>query len=125
MATVTSTYARALADVVFDQHLDVPSTLRDAQALVALVDESKELRQVWETPSIPADQKRRVLDALVDREQISRPVRNFMAVLIDHRRVEFLGPIVKQFQIELDERMGFTEADVVTSREFDERAPLA
>jgi F-type H+-transporting ATPase subunit delta len=118
VATVTSTYARAFADVVFGQHLDPDSTLRQAQSLVALIAESKELRQVWETPSIPAEQKRGVLDAIVAREQLSRPVRNFMAVLIDHRRVEFLGPIVKQFELELDQRMGFAEAEVTSAREL-------
>jgi F-type H+-transporting ATPase subunit delta len=118
MATVTSTYARAFADVVFGQHLDPDNILREAQALVALVAESKDLRQVWETPSIPAEQKRRVLDGIAARAQFSRPVRNFMAVLIDHRRVEFLGPIVKQFELELNQRMGFTEAEVTSSREL-------
>lgn len=126
MATVTSTYARAFADVVFSQHLDPESILRQAQSLVALVAESKELRQVWETPSIPAGQKRGVLDAIAAREQLSRPVRNFMAVLIDHRRVEFLEPIVKQFELELNQRLGFAEAAIVSARELtpDERGSL-
>ena len=57
MATVTNTYARAFADVVFSQHLDPDGILREAQSLVALVAESKDLRQVWETPSILAAQK--------------------------------------------------------------------
>ncbi len=118
MATVTNTYARAFADVVFSQHLDPDGILREAQSLVALVAESKDLRQVWETPSILAAQKRSVLDAIAAREQISRPVRNFMAVLIDHRRVEFLGPIVKQFELELNQRLGFAEAEIVSAREL-------
>jgi F-type H+-transporting ATPase subunit delta len=118
MATVTSTYARAFADVVFSMHLDPDSVLREAQLFVALVAESKELRQVWETPSIPAEQKRGVLDALAAHEQISRPVRNFMAVLIDHRRVEFLAPIVKQFELELNQRLGFAEAEIVSARQL-------
>ena len=118
MATVTNTYARAFAEAVFGQHQDPAVVLREAQLLVALVAESKELRQVWETPSILAEQKRAVLDAIVAREQISRPVRNFMAVLIDHRRVEFLGPIVKQFELELNQRLGFAEAEIVSAREL-------
>ena len=118
MATVTSTYARAFADVVFSQHLDPAKVLWEAEALVALVAESKDLRKVWETPSIPAEQKRGVLDAIAAREQFSRQLRNFMAVLIDHRRVEFLAPIVKQFELELDQRMGFAEAEITSAREL-------
>lgn len=119
MASVTITYARALADVVFDAHLDSAKTLAEAQAVAQLVSESKELREVWETPSITAEQKRAVLDAIVARDGISRTVRNFVAVLIDHRRTSFLAPIVKQFELELDRRMGFAEADITSARELD------
>jgi F-type H+-transporting ATPase subunit delta len=116
MASVTNTYARALADVVFDQHLDPGKTLQDAQSLAQLVAGSKELREVWEAPSIPAEQKRALLDAIVAREGISRPVRNFMAVLMDHRRIKFLEPVVTEFEQELNRRMGFVEAQIVSAR---------
>jgi F-type H+-transporting ATPase subunit delta len=118
MASVTSVYARAFADVVFDQRLDPVKTLQEAQSLVELVAGSRELREVWETPSIQAEQKRAVLNAIAERAGISRPVRNFMAVLIDHRRVPFLGPIVKEFQHELDRRLGFAEAEITSAREL-------
>lgn len=120
MTSVTSTYARAFADAVFDAHQDSKKVLQEAQAVSALVAESKELRQVWETPSIPAEQKRAVLDAIVAREGISRIVRNFVAVLIDHRRTNFLAAIVKQFELELDRRMGFAEAEITSARELSE-----
>jgi F-type H+-transporting ATPase subunit delta len=119
MASVTNTYARAFADAVFDGHLDPEKTLHEAQAVVELVAGSKELRAVWEAPSITAEQKRAVLDAIVAREGISKTVRNFMAVLIDHRRVNFLQPIVKQFELELNQRLGFVEAEITSARELD------
>jgi F-type H+-transporting ATPase subunit delta len=118
MASVTSTYARAFADAVFDVHLDPDKTLLEAQAVAQLVAGSKELRAVWETPSITAEQKRAVLDAIVARQGISQTVRNFVAVLIDHRRVNFLGPIVEQFEQELNQRLGFAEAEIISAREL-------
>jgi F-type H+-transporting ATPase subunit delta len=120
MASVTSTYARAFADAVFDGHHDPDKTLREAQAVAELVAGSKDLREVWETPSITAEQKRAVLDAIVTRQGISRTVRNFVAVLIDHRRIHFLGPIVKQFELELNQRLGFIEAEVTSARELNQ-----
>jgi F-type H+-transporting ATPase subunit delta len=120
MASVTNTYARAFADAVFNARLDAAETLREAQAMAALVSSSKELREVWETPSIPAEQKRAVLDSIAAREGISRTVRNFIAVLIDHRRTNLLGLMVKQFELELDRRMGFAEAEITSSRELSE-----
>jgi len=118
MASVITTYARAFADAVFDLHLDPAKTLREAQALAQLVGQSKELREVWETPSITPEQKRAVLDAIVARESISRAVRNFVAVLIDHRRTNFLSDIVKQLELELDRRLGFAEAEITSARDL-------
>jgi F-type H+-transporting ATPase subunit delta len=119
MASVTITYARALADAVFDAHADTGKTLAEAQELATLVAESRELREVWETPSIPAEQKRAVLDAIAAREGFSRITRNFVAVLIDHRRIAFLAPIVKQFEVEIDQRMGFAKAEIASAHELD------
>jgi F-type H+-transporting ATPase subunit delta len=120
MASVANTYARAFADAVFAMHLNPASTFEEAQMVAALVSESKELRQVWEAPSIAAGQKRAILDAIVSREGLSPAVRNFVAVLIDHRRIPFLAAIVKQFELELDQRMGFEEAQIASARELSE-----
>ena len=118
MASVTNTYARAFADVVFDRRMDASKVLQEVQAIAALVSNSKELREVWEAPSIPADQKRNLLDAIVQREGVSREVRNFIAVLIDHRRIPLLNAIVKQFAQQLNHRLGFTEAEITSAREL-------
>jgi F-type H+-transporting ATPase subunit delta len=118
MASVTSIYARALADVVFGQKLDPAQTLAEAQSVSRWVAGSGPLREVWEAPSIPTEQKRALLDAIVARAGTSRSVRNFLAVLIDHRRVRFLDPIVKEFEKELNRRMGFVEAQIVSVREL-------
>lgn len=126
MATVTNIYARAFADVVMDMRLDPAATLAEAQHMAALAGESKALREVWDAPAITNDQKRAVLDSIVKRAGISRPVRNFVAVLIDHRRTRFIGEIVTQFAQDLNQRLGFAEAEVTTARELsaDEKAKL-
>ncbi len=126
MATVTNTYARAFADVVMSMRLDPAATLAEAQQMAAMARENKGLREVWDAPAISADQKRAVLDSIVQRAGISRPVRNFVAVLIDHRRTRFLSEIVSQFAQELNQRLGFAEADVTTARELntEERTQL-
>jgi F-type H+-transporting ATPase subunit delta len=118
MATVTNTYARAFADVVMANHLDVARTLAEVQQIAGLARDSKVLREVWDAPSIPAEQKRAVLDGIAQRAGISRPVRNFVAVLIDKQRTRFLDDIVKQFAQELNQRLGFAEAAITTAREL-------
>jgi F-type H+-transporting ATPase subunit delta len=118
MATVTNTYARAFADVVMSKHLDPARTLAEAQQMAAMFRDSKALREVWEAPSVSGEQKRAVLDAIVKRAGVSRPVRNLVAVLIDKRRTKFLGEIVEHFAQELNLRMGFAEAEITSAREL-------
>jgi len=126
MATVTNTYARAFADVVMSMRLDPAVALAEAQQMAAFSRDNKGLREVWDAPAISAEKKRAVLDSIVKRAGISRPVRNFVAVLIDHRRTRFIGEIVIQFAQELNQRLGFAEAEVTTARELsdDERTTL-
>lgn len=118
MASVASTYARAFADVVLSAHLDAARAIGGLRRIIALLDESSDLRRVWENPAVPADQKRRLLDAIVQREGIDKQVRNLVAVLIDHRRIQFLSRIVDQLEKELDARMGFAEAQISSAREL-------
>ena len=118
MASVASAYARAFADVVLSARLDAGRAVGGLHRISGLLGESTELRRVWENPAVPGDQKRRLLDAIVQREGIDKPVRNLVAVLIDHRRVQFLPRIVEQLEKELDARLGFAEAQISSAREL-------
>jgi F-type H+-transporting ATPase subunit delta len=116
VASVVGTYARAFADVVIDSKLDPARMLTELHAMEALFAESDPLRRVMDNPSIPGEQKRAVLDAVIKKIGGSRPVRNFIAVLTDHRRLPLFSEIVKQVERELDDRMGFADAQVTSAR---------
>jgi F-type H+-transporting ATPase subunit delta len=118
MASVASTYAHAFAEVVFDAHLDAGRAISGLRQMATLFRQSLDLRRVWENPAVPANQKRGLLDAIVERAGIERPVRNLIAVLIDHRRLPFLPRIIEQLEKELDARLGFTEAQISSTREL-------
>jgi len=118
MASVANTYARAFADVVFDAHLDAARAIAGLRQIVTLLGESLELRRVWENPAVPVEQKRKLLDVIVQRDGVERQVRNLIAVLIDHRRLPFLPRIVEQLEKELDARLGFAEARISSAREL-------
>jgi F-type H+-transporting ATPase subunit delta len=118
MASVASTYARAFADVVLSAHLDADRSIAELRMIASLLAESSDLRRVWENPAIPAEQKRRVLDVIAQRDGISTQARNLVAVLIDHRRVHFFQPIIRQLEKELDARLGLVEAQITSAREL-------
>jgi F-type H+-transporting ATPase subunit delta len=118
VASVAGTYAQAFAAVVLGAHLDVDRAKGGLREIARLLGESQELRRVLENPAVPAVQKRKLLDAIVQREGIERHVRNLVAVLIDHRRVQFLDRIVEQFEKDLDTQMGFAEAQISSAHEL-------
>ena len=118
MASVVSIYARAFADVVFDSRMDAAKTMEQLHLLSGLLRENVDLQRVWENPAITAAQKRGVLDAIAKREGLSKQVRNFVAVLIDHRRMHFFDAMVEQLGHEIDARMGIAEAQITTARDL-------
>jgi len=120
MASVVGTYARAFADVVMTakNQLDPAGALLELHSIEALLKESDQLRRVLENPSIPGDRKRAVLDAITGRLGTTRQVRNFIAVLTDHRRLPLFSEILKQVEQELNDRQGFAEAQVSTARQL-------
>jgi F-type H+-transporting ATPase subunit delta len=116
VASVVGAYARALADAVVTSKLDPARVLEELHTVQSLLAESDPLRRVLENPSIPGDRKRAVLDAISQRLGMIRQVRNFIAVLTDHRRLPLYTDIVKQVQQELNDRLGFADAEVSSAR---------
>jgi F-type H+-transporting ATPase subunit delta len=120
VASVVGTYARAFADVVTQKErlLDPARMLQELHVLEALLNESVPLRRVLENPSIPGDRKLAVIDGIAMKLTTTRQVRNFLAVLTDHRRLPLLSEILKQLAIEFDARQGLTEAQISSAREL-------
>lgn len=116
--SVFSRYARAFADVVVGKKLDPRKVEDEMHAFVRIMESVPQLQTVWENPSVEPRQKHAVLDQIVNRLGASRMLRNLIAVLIDRRRVAALPEIARQFEIELNERLGLAEAEVTSAREL-------
>jgi F-type H+-transporting ATPase subunit delta len=127
MAAINSRYARALADVAVEKKLDADKLVGELHSLSQALALSPELRAVLETPAVPASQKLKVLGAIVDKVKASPVARNFLAVLVQNRRITALGEIVRLFEVEMNERRGFSEAEVTSWRDLgdDEKRSLA
>ena len=116
MASVASRYARALVEVVLEQKIDADIARLQLHSIADAVNESLELRRVWESPAVLPDQKRAVLDGIARQIGAVKPIRNFLAVLIDHRRIPMLNDIVRLFEAELDVQLGFVEVEISSAR---------
>ena len=126
MAAVASRYARALTDVIFSAKLDAAKTVQDLRDMNAVLQGSKDLRFSWESPAIPQDKKLKLLDAIAAQAGMVKQVRNFIAILIDQRRLNMLPEMIAQVQAQVNERLGFADAEVASARALgdDERRTL-
>lgn len=126
MAAYAAKYARSLADVVLEDKLDpeaIDSQLGDFDAAWR---ESADLREILLDPAFAADQKISILDKLNARLEMSMPVRNFIALLIQHDRMMGFEDVLARYRREMDSRLGISVVKVTTARklEQDERRAM-
>lgn len=119
MAVVDLRYARALAAVIADQQLDLIAAQGQLESFANLLDESVELREVLQNPSIPEAQKLKVLDALAPRLGLSRPIRNFIAVLTHHQRLHEIRDMISAYANIADKDSGIAEVEITSARPLD------
>lgn len=127
ISAIANRYANAFADVLTSP----ASPVRPEQALAELHGfeaafcESADLRNVLETPAIPPARKRAVVARIGELLQVSKVTRNFLFVLVDHRRLAGLPEIAQRVEEVLDERLGFARAQVTAARELTEEQRAA
>lgn len=120
MAAVDLRYARAFAAVVEDQKLNVVAAQGQLNDFADLLEESAELREVLQNPSIAEQQKLRVLDAIAEKLGLSKAVRNLIAVVTHHQRLHEWKGITAAYAALADEDTGVAEAEIVSARPLDE-----
>ena len=118
MAAVAGRYARAFAEVVAERKMDPEKTIAELMQMAALVNSSHELHNVLMNPAVENKQKISLLDAIIKKMGGSKLLRNFVAVLIDHKRIGQIGEIAEQFKQQLNDRMGIADAKVSSAREL-------
>lgn len=113
-AAVANRYAHALADIVMasGSPLKPEDAVAQLRAVEGLIEESPELRTALLTPAIQNSRKRAVMADLLAKIGGSPLIRNFVYVVIDHRRIGVIGEIREAFELLLDERRGFVRAEI-------------
>ncbi len=121
-SALASRYASALVDVATgpSSGVDPHQVLQDLRSFAEVFSGSPELRNALTSPSVPLARKRAVIGAIGEKLAISRIARNFLFVLTDHRRIAMLAEVLEAFDLLLDERLGFTRAEISSARELDQ-----
>ena len=120
-AAFAARYARAFADVVASAHLDAAALDRQFERFSGTWDGSKELRELFINPAVPATQKVAILDKLNAKMGLQKELRNLMAVLINNDRIGDVHEVAAAWRAEMQERLGIRQAEIVTARELGDR----
>lgn len=113
-------YARALLDVLESTRVDAEAADRELGDFASAWDESPALRNVFIDPSIPAAKKVEILDKLNARLHMSKPIRNFLAVIVNHERMEGFSGILEEFRRMLRGDLGIDKVEWTSARPLSE-----
>ena len=121
LSAIASRYARALVEVAAapGSASDPAAILAQLRAVGEAIAGSPELRTALLSPAVPPGRKRAIVERILKPLGLDKQARNFLFVVIDHRRVAELPAIVDAFEALLDERLGFVRADVLSARDLD------
>lgn len=115
-------YAKALADVVFGPKSTIKP--QDAVQQLAAAEEaisgSRDLQLALLSPAVNKQRKSAIVTKLADSAGIDRTIRNFLAVIVSHRRTLELKAIRQSFQEAVDERLGWVRAEITSASELDQ-----
>jgi len=113
--TVARRYASAMADVALErgEAKEVQQELREWSELLQA---NANLQEVFRNPTIALDQKRAVLNKLIERTKPRPITTNFLKVLLQNQRLSELSEINHKLAEILDERAGMVAATVTTAR---------
>jgi F-type H+-transporting ATPase subunit delta len=110
-------YANALADVALPQGAAEP-VLKQLNDFAGAYAESAELRNFLASPAATNKEKHDVAEKIAARLGASKILRNFLFLVIDHRRTTMIPELAEAFESVIRERQGVAEAQVVSAVEL-------
>jgi F-type H+-transporting ATPase subunit delta len=116
---VARRYASALADVALEQ-IKADRVKADFSSFVQAFYESSDLRNFLETPAIGPEPKHNVIEQLAEKVGWDPAVRNFVYLIVDHRRTELLREIDQALAEEINSRLGIAQARVTSAQRLSE-----
>jgi F-type H+-transporting ATPase subunit delta len=113
-------YAEALAAAVFapDSGLTPEDASDQLKNATGVLRESKDLERVLLSPAVNKTRKQAVIGKVADQLGLHRLVKNFLLVVVSHRRTRELPSIQRSFDLIVDERTGWLPADITSGHEL-------
>ena len=113
-------YAAALADSVFGPEAGISPEDAMAQLRLAesLLSGSKQLEHALLSPAVSKARKKLVIEKLSTEMALHRLIRNFLLVVVTHRRTRDLPAMRRSFEEAVDKRLGWVPAEIASANEL-------
>lgn len=117
MSAAARRYADALMESVANHSPEAQaSAAEELGRLSTTVEEVFDLKNALENPSYSSEERRRVLDAVMEQLEVSDRIQNFARLIVDRGRASELKAIAATFSGLLDERAGRVKAHVSSAQ---------
>lgn len=117
--TVARRYASALADVIVDR--DEEAVVREElEAWAQMVHQNPLLLEALTNPTVPYDQKSKVLNEIIAKANVRPTTANVLRLLLRNQRFGELPQINAKLGEIMDERAGVVSAEVTSARPISE-----
>jgi F-type H+-transporting ATPase subunit delta len=114
---IAKRYAQALGEVVTKPAAGLQSeaVLEQLGGFHGLLEGHAELKNILLSPAVPPAKKHAIVEELGKRLGYPRALRNFLYVVIDHRRLNILDEMCEALRDWLDDRLGIARIEVVSA----------
>lgn len=117
--TVARRYASALADVITERGQEA-QVQEELAAWEQMIMKNGPLLEAFSNPTVPYEQKSKLLNELIARTGVLPTTANFLRILLKNQRLAELPQVNAKLAQVLDERSGVVSAQVVSARPVSE-----
>jgi F-type H+-transporting ATPase subunit delta len=113
-------YAAALADSVFapNSRLSPEDAIAQLRTAESVFSGSRQLEHALLSPAVSRPRKKAVVEKLAGDLGFNRLIRNFLLVVVTHRRTRELPAMRRSFETVVDERLGWIPADIASAKDL-------
>jgi len=117
VSAISKRYAKALVSIGAEQQM-VERFSEELAALRGALSAEKFLRLILESPTFPLQKKSAILSDLIAALKFSDGMRNFLGLLLEKDRLQYLGQIEGDYRALADDLSGTMRATVHTAAEL-------
>jgi len=113
--TVARRYASALADVIIERNEEA-AVREELTAWEGMILSNPPFLESFTNPTVPYEQKAKVLNELITRTKVRPTTANFLRILLKNQRLAEIAQVNAKLAQVLDERAGVVSAQVTSAR---------